>query len=419
MSGPSRARAALPFVALALLVAAVVVALRYLGGSQTADSEPDASPPAGAMQAAGPSPVAMPVGASPPPAPVILTYADGGAAPQGTLVVVVDDPSGAPIGRAHVTVRPNGPIQPAVGPFDLTTDGSGSASLTVPASQYGATLDDPSYATAEGTQVVATGKTATITLLAIAGLQVAGQVVDASGHPVAEARVFANKAMSTTDENGHFELRVPPGPIRLGALAPGGGQGTLSVNVQPGVNLTQLTIMIGSGADVVVEPLCPAGPCKAPQARIQWQGGVVLAGPDPDGALRLSQVAPGVPCTLVVKDFSTPKQRLAATAVLTLSPGESRRISLDLQPMADLVASSGQVIGPDGAPVQARIVASCSDSLGPGTSTKADGSFTLEKLIPGPCSLQATVAREAGTLGGDVSFQAPAADVRVVVEPLP
>ncbi|HZF12331.1 MAG TPA: carboxypeptidase regulatory-like domain-containing protein [Thermoanaerobaculia bacterium] len=243
--------------------------------------------------------------------------------------------------------------------------------------------------------------------------RLAGEVVDDAGAPVAGARVRARGELppsigsgslppsffgTTTDDDGHFELRdTAAGKVTLTAAAAGFLPATLPLQVVTGQSQDDLRVVLHRGSTVAGRVLGPDGtPAAGAAVSLLARGGGLFAGPsgsrartDGDGGYLLDAVPEGA------QSFSA-ELAGAATAVreLAVRPGENR---LDFQ-LADGLEIAGRVVDPTGAPVSgAQVTASAGDPFPNETASGDDGSFRFGGLRGGAYRLAAQLQGFAST----------------------
>ncbi|WP_394848021.1 carboxypeptidase regulatory-like domain-containing protein [Pendulispora brunnea] len=233
-------------------------------------------------------------------------------------------------------------------------------------------------------------------VLAFAGIEVRGRVVDITGGPVVGALVGLYSSSLETDggrtftrsgEQGEWLAWLPPGRLMVEASAEGYAQGS-SGGVAPGqfieVGLTPESVLEGRVVDASTgNPVAGARVAAQPSGDL---AGFVMSGSsahtaisDVEGRFRISQLAPG----RYKAEGRTPHAWGVAAESVLLGLGETAsELRIEVHPTATV---SGRLVFDDGrgchpASVQARETTTKDSHSG---QTQEDGSVRIEGLLPG------------------------------------
>ena len=283
--------------------------------------------------------------------------------------------------------------------------------------------------------------------------------VDLDDEGLASMQMPMLLAPVTTDADGNFELSpLSPGKTTLAARCPSGDQGSLAVDVVPG--LAAQVIVVKPGASIAGRVIDGEGKAVAnatviasprgTSEHVQLVNGVVTSGVQSqttaDGAFELGGLTAGT-YALTVQDRGRPLRPRAAPPAVAVGPTE-HRTGVELAVDRPTGKISGTVTGPDGKPladawVSARqsmqdliagmldrdggpeanrtITVSATDEGGGGTElppalTDASGHFELVGLPH--LKYQIVAEAQAGKLRGHATDVTPDATVDVRVAAL-
>jgi len=348
---------------------------------------------------------------------LVNTYwADGSSAPgiEFKCVSMSDDPTDSRVARSDE--RGTALVHvPAEGWYAIYGDRSGSTSVHVPTVASAAAADasfDPQ--SRPGAIVIAR-------LTLHQGVDVGGRVVDRDGRPVAGADVWISTGLNRdsglvaaqTDSAGRYLLRQLTDICFLGARAEGHAPSEpehvqyWSERSAAGEALEIDLTLGGPAASVRGVVFDPRGdPIAGARVRVGAQDGFDTFGPtgaegpppplevmtDDEGRFEARGVAPGH-----VEVACRADQHAVRATKLEVRAGESAFTELRMQTGA---AVHGKLLSPGGAPIEGATVAVYQRALSypsarssfdePRVRTRADGSFALLNIAPGPVRLSAS-----------------------------
>ena len=220
------------------------------------------------------------------------------------------------------------------------------------------------------------------------GLPVSGTITDASGAPVAGARVIVRSAdgrtssAATSQAGGGYEARgLPEGPVEITAVHPTAGQGTASVTL----------VATGGTADVVLQPGGALVGTVTSSNGGPLAGAVVLS-----DALRSDEVrtvadgsfrVDGVPAGDSRLEVRAPGHVPTSVPVAVVAGTDTDLGAIELPTLGTLpvtVTGAGDLPLPD-VPVTATLIG----GLGGTVRTGSDGVAMVRDLVPGRYLLQA------------------------------
>ncbi len=323
--------------------------------------------------------------------------------PNGSSVRAASEAPSEPAELAISVVDAKGPVDAAVridGEEVLAkrTAAGGTLRLSVPAGEYAISASADGHLPGSATKKVAAGEHARVEiLLATGGVVLTGIVTDATGGPVASARVDAARlgalfkpghaiAMAVTGADGKYKLTVPDGPLLVGASHPDYAPQSRYLDVGAAGATADFALVPGGVLEGIVrdaktkEPVAGARVmATADQATIQLaeaQTHVATAGPE--GRFRIAGLRPGAYELHAAKD----QRRSLAPTRIGLGVAEQLADVEILVGVGPVVR--GKIIDDKGAPA----AGASAVAMGEGTRddeaiAKADGTFELAGLPPG------------------------------------
>jgi large repetitive protein len=282
----------------------------------------------------------------------------------------------------------------------------------VPPGSYVLSATAPGYG-ARRAEIVVGGRQRVADLGDVAlesGLVIRGHVREATGTPVAEARVSAFRDRSMGEDRGEARTSADgtfavgglrAGPYRLTVFAP--GHAMVDREVEAGTDGVEFVLeTAGSLTGAVVDDRGQPVETFRVQARMPPPsaagGRVTMMGPprfesvsSPDGRFVVDEVAPG---TYVV-EISAPERATATVASVKVSPGAATDVGRVVLGAGGIVR--GSVVDAAGAPVPAAVVTvqgigrtfAFGPTAAPEAVTDAGGTFEMRGVASGPIQVTA------------------------------
>lgn len=267
-------------------------------------------------------------------------------------------------------------------------------------------------------------------VLASGGKPLTGLVTDATGGPVAGARVDAaalsriaraSDAVATTmtDSDGRYKLTVAMGQLLVGVSHPDYAPQARYVDVGAGGAVASFSLVPGALIEGVVrddktkEPIAGAavvGRRDRGGVMMRAEGGVHRAVSGPDGRFRLTGLVPGA------YELSASRDRRSSRAPSLVGVGVAEPVPDVELLIGTLPVIRGGVVDDSGAPVPSLEVAALGEGPGGTATAGADGSFVLAGLRPGHYLITASGHDYVLAAGTPVTLATSDLDgVRVVV----
>ncbi len=274
----------------------------------------------------------------------------------------------------------------------------GRAVVKLPPGEYAISASADGRLPAAATKRLGPGEHTTLELVLVAGgVTLTGLVSDASGGPVANARIDASKlgalfrpgqaiAMAITGGDGKYKLTVPPGQLLIGAGHPDYAPQSRYLEVGAAGATADFALVPGGVIEGIVrddktkEPVAGARVVASPdQATIQLaEASRHLATAGADGKFRIAGLRPGAYELGAAKDLrhSRSATRVGLGVAEQLTDVE---ILVGIGPVV-----RGKVIDDKGAPAAgATVVVMGEGSRDDETTAGPDGTFELAGLAPG------------------------------------
>lgn len=231
----------------------------------------------------------------------------------------------------------------------------------------------------------------------------AGRVIDVTGRPVADVRVFAESAITTSDEQGRFSFeQLPAQPVRVDITAEGYQRGGIDDLGRPTVDLSDgqpvegLELVVARSASLAGRIVAGGQPVEGASINLSYVFAEGLKGEplqpyivsrvavsDEDGEFELDEIAPGRLQILVDSD----RYPFAESDDLYFRPGQQRHdVVVDLAPSARLY---GRVFDAEDEPVDADVQLIPLDTQGASKTVGAgSGQFEFADLTEGRYELR-------------------------------
>lgn len=230
-----------------------------------------------------------------------------------------------------------------------------------------------------------------------------GRVIDTTGRPVADARVFAEEAVARTDRNGRFSFaELPAETLRIDATADGhrrGGADDLGrpvVDLADGEAVEELELVLPRAAALSGRIVAGGEPVEGAIVSLSYVFAEGLEGEqlepyiiselavsDGEGRFSIPQISPGR-LQVLVESTDHP---FTESDDLYFRPGQHREdVIVDLSPSGRLY---GEVTDEQGEPVDAQIRLSPLDTQGTSRTTRTrQGVFSIRDLTEGDYALR-------------------------------